>query len=173
MDLCELMSRSVLTPTMSSHYALWPPMVRNNLICACHSGAIFTLILTVREIKTSIVFFHPRFLLSLRAPVRETLPCTAPCLPRRISQTRMITVANLGRHHLLQVTLYRGTFPDMSGPRGKSREDRFWIRQREPFSGSQVRDSLLVLSSVVIIMYSNEENYRICCNMWYKWAGYA
>lgn len=162
MDHCELIWRSVPTPNMRSHYALWPAMVRNNLICARYSGAGVTFILTVREIKTSIVFLHPRFLLSLRAPVRGTLPCTAPCLPRRISQTRMTTVLNLGRHHLLPVTLYPGTCPDMSGPRGKSREDRYWIRQREPCLESQVRGSLLVvLSSDSNVL----KTYQICCNI--------
>lgn len=152
---------------MRSHYALWPLMVWNNLICARHPRVILTFIWSVSEIKTSIVvfFFHSRFLLSLRAPVRGTLPCTAPCLPRRISQTRMITVLNLGRHHLLPGTLYPGTCPGTSGPRGKSRDDRCWIRRREPCSGSQVSGSLLFLSSAVVTR-CYERNWRICCYIW-------
>jgi len=86
-----------------------------------------------------------RFLLSHRAPARGILPCTALCLPRRISRTRMITVLNPDRHLRLQGTLYPGTCPDMSGPRGRSREGRCWIRRRELCSGSQVRDTHLVV----------------------------
>lgn len=95
--------------------------------------------------KTSIVLstLIPIFLLSHRAPVRAILPYTAPCLPRRIFRTRMSTVLNLDRRLPHPETLYLGTCRDMSGPRGKSREDPCWIRRRELCSGSQVRGSLL------------------------------
>lgn len=95
--------------------------------------------------KTSIVLstLIPIFLLSHRAPVRAILPYTAPCLPRRIFRTRMSTVLNLDRRLPHPETLYPGTCRDMSGPRGKSREDPCWIRRRELCSGSQVRGSLL------------------------------
>lgn len=93
-------------------------------------------------------FIPPLFfflLLSHRAPVRGTLPCTAPCPPRRISQTRMITVLNPVRHHRLPGTLYPGTCRDTSDPRGKSTEAPCWTPRREPCSGSQVRSSPLVI----------------------------
>lgn len=143
-----LESLSVLTPNMRSRYALWPATVRNN----------------VDEIKTSIVlfffffFFITRFLLSHRAPVRGTLPFTAPCLPRRISQTRMITALNLGRHHRHPETLYPGICPDMSDPRGKSKEDPCWIRLREPCLGSQVRGQSPCCPVRVVIHWNVNNN---------------
>lgn len=79
------------------------------------------------------------FLLSARAPVRGTLPCSAPCLPRRMSRTTRTAALNPDRHLRHPVTLYLGTFPDMSGPRGRSMADLCWIRQRELCLGSQVR----------------------------------
>lgn len=99
----------------------------------------------VKSRRCSFFSLSPPFLLSHRAPVRGTLPYTAPCLPRRISQTRMITALNPVRHHRHPVTLYPGTCPDMSGPRGKSTEGPCWTLRREPCSGSQVRSSLLVV----------------------------
>lgn len=89
--------------------------------------------------SSSPLFVPP--LLSHRAPVRGTLPCTAPCPPRRISQTTMITATNPARHRRLPGTLCPGTCRDMSDPRGKSTEGPCWTPRREPCSGSQVRSS--------------------------------
>lgn len=147
-----LMSWILFTPNVNLRYALWPAMVRNNMIyvwyasgrqCFC-TVLPFMLTVPVCVKSTQALFLLSRFfLLSLRAPVRGTLPCTAPCLPRRISRTRMTIVLNLDRHHRHLGTLYPGTYPDMRGPRGKYRVDPCWTQQREQCSGSQVRNSLV------------------------------
>lgn len=148
-----LESTSVLAPNVRSHYALWPAMVRNNAI---HLSVIIRCCDLVWSQEKHCSLSYARCLLSHRAPVRGTLPCTDPCLPPRISQTRMITVLNLGRHLRHPGTLYPGTCQDMSDLRGKSKEDPCWIRQRELCSGSQVR--------VTLSLCCNKENKDHTCS---------
>lgn len=128
--LCEL-SRSVLTLTRDREGI-------NRDLC------VFFLRCAARR-RCPPFFCLPPFLLSRRAPVQGTLPCTAPCLPQRIFQTRMITALNRGRRHRHPAILYPGTCPDTSVPRGKSTEGLCWTPRREPCSGSQVSSCVPVV----------------------------